>query len=170
VRSPAVEAATDEAGRATHPVRTTSSATTPGRLGGLALIALGLMACATPPAADVAGRYRHEGPVAATLEVREDRDQYVVRLEGGGSSDAGAASAADCIIEARGVLEGGAVLRARFSPVESDTFSYGAAQAASEGRTVEIAFEPGAALVREADTFGYCGLDAALVGRYRKEP
>jgi hypothetical protein len=165
LRSPAVDAATSQAATAARPTRTTAAAA-PGRLG-LALIALGLMACAAAPAADVAGRYRHEAPIAASLEVREDGDQYVVRLEGGGS--AGAATAADCIIEARGVLER-AVLHARFDPVETDTFSYGAAQAASEGRTLEIAFEPGVALVREADTLGYCGLDAALVGRYRKEP
>jgi hypothetical protein len=141
---------------------------TAGRLGGRVLIALSLVACATP-APEVAGHYRQEEPVAATLEVREEGDHYVVRLEGGGSIDAGAASAADCIIEARGALEGN-LLDARFDPVETDTFSYGAAQAASEGRSVAIVFEPDGALVREADTFGYCGLEAAFVGRYRKEP
>jgi len=144
-------------------IRTTAAAV---RLGCLALVALGLVACGSAPA-DVAGRYRHEGPVGATLEVHREADEYAVRLEGGGS-DAGAATAADCIIEARGGLDG-AVLHAGFGPVETDTFSYSAAQAASEARTVAIAFEPGAAVVREADTFGYCGLDATLVGRYQKE-
>ena len=77
----------------------------------------------------------------------------------------GAASAADCVVEARGELTGG-VLRARFGPVETDGFSYGAAQAAEEGRTLEIVFEPQAAEVVAADTFGYCGLDAEFAGRY----
>jgi hypothetical protein len=167
VRWLALEAATGGAGRPTHPTGT-SWAMVPRDLGGIALIALGLIACAMRPA-DVAGRYRQEEPIAATLDVREDGDQYAVRLEGGGAPDAAAATAADCIIEARGVLDG-AVLHARFAPVETDTFSYGAAQAGSEGRILEIAFEPGAALVREADTFGYCGLDAAFAGRYRKDP
>jgi len=131
------------------------------------LAALWLTACANAPTADaIAGLYRHAGPVAATLEVRPEGERYLVRLEGGGSSEAGAASAADCVIEARGELEG-AVLRAPFGPVETDTFSYGAAQAVGEGRTVEIRFEPGAAEVVAADAFGYCGLGAGFTGRYQ---
>jgi hypothetical protein len=145
-----------------------SMAVSPRRPLRLALVTFGLTACAaTPPAADVAGVYRHEGPIAAILEVRKEADRYVVRLEGGGGSAAGAATPADCIIEARGALDG-AVLRAPFGPVETDTFAYGAAQAASEGRSVEIAFEPGAAEVVEADTLGYCGLGAEFSGRYRE--
>lgn len=141
--------------------------TAPRRAGQIALAALWLVACeATSPAADdVAGRYRHEGPTAATLDVRKEGRQYVVRLEGGGSSAVGAATPADCTIEARGNLDG-AVLQARFGAVETDTFSYGAAEAAREGRTVEIVFEPGAAEVIEADTLGYCGWGAAFSGRY----
>jgi hypothetical protein len=134
-----------------------------------ALTALVLGACASaPPPADPAGRYQHEGPSAATLEVRPDAGQYVVRLEGGGANAAGAATAADCVIEARGALEDG-VLRAAFGAVESDTFSYGAAQAADEGRTVEIRFAPGSAEVLDAATTGYCGWGADFTGRYRAE-
>jgi hypothetical protein len=143
------------------------SALSPRRSGRLLPAALWLVACAAPPpAADVAGLYRHEGPVAATLEVRTEAGQYVVRLAGGGSSAAGAAATADCVIEARGDLDG-AVLRAPFGPVETDTFSYSAAQARREGRVVEIVFEPGAAEVVEAGTLGYCGFGADFAGRYR---
>ena len=137
------------------------------RLGQAILAALWLTACANAPGADdISGLYRHAGPVAAILAVRPEGGRYLVRLEGGGSAQAGAASAADCVIEARGELEGG-VLRAPFGPVETDTFSYGAAQAADEARTVEIRFEPGGAEVVAADTFGYCGLGAEFAGRYR---
>jgi hypothetical protein len=137
------------------------------RLSQTILAALWLGACAggAPGADEIAGRYRHEGAVAATLEVRPDPAGWWVRLEGGGSSSAGAASAADCVIVARGALDGG-VLRAPFGPVETTGFSYGAAQAADEGRRVEIVFEPGAAEVIAVDTFGYCGLGAELAGRY----
>ena len=138
----------------------------PRRPGRALLAALWLGACANAPAADgIAGLYRHAGPVAATLEVRPEGGRYRVRLAGGGSAQAGAASAADCVIEARGELEG-AALRAPFGPVATDTFSYGAAQAADEARTVLIRFEPGAAEVVAADTFGYCGLGAEFAGRY----
>jgi hypothetical protein len=136
------------------------------RLGQLILAALWLAACTNAPAAnDIAGFYRHEGPVAATLEVRPEGGLFRVRLEGGGASRAGAASAADCVILARGELDGG-VLRAPFGPVETDTFSYRADQAASDARTLEIVFEPGAATVVAADTVGYCGLGAEFAGRY----
>jgi hypothetical protein len=137
------------------------------RIGPVVLAALWLVACETSaPADDIAGLYRHEGPIAATLEVRQQTGQYVVRLEGGGSTAAGAATPADCVIQARGDLDG-AILRARFGPVETATFSYGADQAAREGRTVEIVFEPGAAEVVEAGTLGYCGWGAEFSGRYR---
>ena len=138
----------------------------PRRVVPVALAALWLVACRAPPTDDIAGQYRQEGPIAATLEVRQEAGQYVVRLEGGGSSATGAATPADCVIEARGELDG-AILRARFGPVETDTFSYGADQAAREGRTVEIAFAPGAAEVVDAATLGYCGWSAAFSGRYR---
>ena len=120
------------------------------------------------PSDDIVGVYQYEGPVAATLEVRHEAGQYIVRLEGGGSSAEGPATAADCVVEARGDLDG-VVLRARFGPVETDTFSYGAAQAESEARMVRIAFEPGAAQVIEADTLGYCGLGVEFSGRYRAD-
>jgi hypothetical protein len=136
------------------------------RTGGATAAVMWLVACAPPPTAEIAGLYRHEGPVAATLEVRAEAGQYVVRFEGGGSTAAVAAAAADCVIEARGPLDG-AVLRAAFGPVETDTFSYSAAEARREGRSVEIVFEPGAAEVIEAGTLGYCGWEAELSGRYR---
>ena len=142
--------------------------TVPGsrRIGAVALATLWMVACRAPaPGDDIAGVYRHEGPIAATLQVREQEGLYVVWLEGGGSSAAGAATPADCVIEARGHLDG-AVVRARFEPVETDTFSYGAAQAAREGRTVEIVFEPGAAEIVEAGTLGYCGWGGEFAGRY----
>ena len=116
---------------------------------------------------DIAGLYRHQGQIAAILEVAPDADRYVVTLEGGVPSGQGAATPADCVIEARGMLDG-AVLRARFGPVDTDTFYYGAAAAEREGRVVQIAFEPGTANVLEADIMGYCPLLSDFSGRYRK--
>ena len=134
----------------------------------IALAALWLVGCGGPPPADhIAGLYRHEGPIGATLEVRQEAGQYVIRLEGGGSAGAGAAAPAECVIEARGTLDG-AVLQARFGPIETDTFSYGADQAAREGRTVAIMFEPGAAEVVAAGTLGYCAWGVEFAGRYRE--
>src|SRR5262245_17371802 len=116
---------------------------------------------------EISGTYRHAGTLLATLEVRRQTDDYLVRLEGGAAAAAGAATPADCVIEARGTLEGD-VLRARFGPIETGIFSYGAAQAEREGRIVEIVFEPGNARVVRADTLGYCGLGVEFAGSYNK--
>jgi hypothetical protein len=133
-----------------------------------ALAAAGLLACAAaPPAAGITGLYRHEGPALATLEVRAEGGGYEVSLEGGGTDAMGAAAPADCVIEARGTLEG-AVLRAGFVAVETGIFSYSAAQAAAEGRALEIRFAPDAAEVIAADTVGYCGWGADFTGVYRR--
>jgi hypothetical protein len=116
---------------------------------------------------EISGTYRHAGTLLATIEVRRQTDDYLVRLEGGASPAAGAATPADCVIEARGTLKGD-VLRARFGPIETGIFSYGVAQSEREGRVVEIVFEPGSARVVRADTLGYCGLEAEFASSYRK--
>ena len=131
------------------------------------LLAVGCAQTATPAADEFAGLYRHEGSIAATLGVAEEANRHLVRLEGGVPTDAGAATPADCVIEAHGVLEGG-VIDARFGPVETDTFSYGVAQAKREDRAVEIVFRARSAEVVKADIFGYCGLGADFSGRYQK--
>ena len=90
--------------------------------------------------------YQYEGPVAATLEVRHEAGRCVVRLEGGGSSAKGlrplptASKGLRAMSMALSCVPGSA-------QVETDTFSYGAAQAESEARMVRIAFETGAAQV-----------------------
>jgi hypothetical protein len=143
----------------------------PGRLRGVFLLPLVALALAAPrtSADEFAGTYQHAGTVAATLEVRRQGDDYLIRLEGGASPAAGAATPADCVIEARGRAEG-RVLRARFGPVETETFAYDQAQSESEARFVEIVFGPASAEVVHADTVGYCGLEVEFAGSYRKVP
>jgi hypothetical protein len=141
----------------------------PGRLRGAFLLPLVALALAAPrtSADEIAGTYQHAGPTMATLEVRRQANDYLIRLEGGGSSAAGAATPADCVIEARGRPDG-QVLRARFGPVETETFSYDEAQSESEARFVEIIFGPASARIVQADTLGYCGLEVEFAGAYRK--
>ena len=113
----------------------------PGRLRGALLLPVVIVVLAGPRADEIAGTYRHAGTTPATLEVRREASGYLVRLEGG-ASPAGAATQADCVIEARGTPEG-EVLRARLGPVETETFSYDKAQAESEARFVEIVLRAG---------------------------
>ena len=84
-------------------------------------------------------------------------------------ASAGAAVAGDCLILSQGKLEGNR-LAAVFSAVDTDTFSYSAAQAKTEYRKLEIVFEPDMAKVVRADTLGYCGLAAEFIGEYRRKP
>jgi hypothetical protein len=141
----------------------------PGRLRGALLLPIVALALAAPrtSADEIAGTYQHAGPTTATLEARRQANDYLIRLEGGASPVAGAATPADCVIEARG-KPGGQVLRARFGPVETETFAYDEAQSESEARFVEIVFGPGSAKVVHADTLGYCGLEVEFAGTYRK--
>jgi hypothetical protein len=141
----------------------------PGRLRGALLLPIVALALAAPrtSADEIAGTYQHAGTIAATLEVRRQADDYLIRLEGGASPAAGAATPADCVIEARGRPDG-QVLRARFGPVETETFAYDQAQSESEARFVEIVFGSGSARVMQADTLGYCGLEVEFAGTYRK--
>jgi hypothetical protein len=140
----------------------------PGRLRGAFLLPLVLvLAAPRTSAGEIAGTYQHAGTTAATLEVRRQANDYLVRLEGGASPSAGAATPADCVIEARGRPDG-QVLRARFGPVETETFAYDEAQSESEARFVEIVFGSESARVVQADTLGYCGLEVEFAGPYRK--
>jgi hypothetical protein len=140
----------------------------PGRLRGPFLWPVVVLALAAPrtSADEIAGTYQHAGTTTATLEIRRQANDYLVRLEGGASSAAGAATPADCVIKARGRPEG-QVLRARFGPVETETFAYDEAQSESDARFVEIIFGPGSARVVQADTLGYCGLEVDFIGAYR---
>ena len=130
----------------------------------LALLAAGCREkIAAPRSADVAGKYVRPGESTSTLEVHADGDRYVAVLSGGGS----AATPADCYVRAVGSIRGDTLV-ARFTTVETTVFSYDAAQAERENRTVTIRFAAGDADVVSADTEGYCGLGATFLGHYRR--
>ncbi len=116
---------------------------------------------------DVVGDYRLVGAATVILQVSTEQGVIRARLEGGGPPESGAAAPADCIVVAAGPLED-RLLSATFQPIETDDFSYSAAQARAEKRRLTIAFGPGTAEVKQADTYGYCGLGIEFRGLYRK--
>jgi hypothetical protein len=116
---------------------------------------------------DVVGDYRLVGAATVILQVSIERGVVRARLEGGGPPESGAAAPADCIVVASGPLED-RLLGATFQAIETDDFSYSAAQARAEKRRLTIAFGPGTAEVKQADTYGYCGLGIEFRGFYRK--
>jgi len=134
----------------------------------LALLAVGCPEKrAAPRSPDVSGQYVRRGQPTSTLEVHAEGDRYVALLAGGGSEARGASTAADCYVRAVGSMRGD-LLVARFTPVTTDVFSYGAAQAESENRSISIRFTAGDAEVLSADTEGYCGLGATFLGSYQR--
>lgn len=134
----------------------------------LALLAIGCHEkIAAPGSPDVAGQYVRRGQPTSTLEVSAEGDRYVAVLAGGGSDARGPATPADCYVRAVGSMRGD-VLLARFTPFTTDVFSYGAAQAASENRSISIRFTAGDAEVLSADTEGYCGQGAMFLGSYQR--
>jgi hypothetical protein len=105
---------------------------------------------------------------SSTLEISAEGTHHVATLSGGSTEASGAAAPADCYIRAVGKLEG-KVLVARFVPVETETFMYTKSQSEQEQRQLKIIFGLDTADVVQADTFGYCGLGASVVGRYRRQ-
>lgn len=116
---------------------------------------------------EVVGNYRLVGAENVVLQVSAGQGVVRARLEGGGSSDRGAAAPADCVVQAAGALHE-RTLSATFEPIETDDLSYSATQARAEKRRLIIAFAPGTAEVEQADTYGYCGLGIEFRGLYRK--
>ena len=124
---------------------------------------------AEPASKEISGIYFMTDNVGTTLQVKAENGQYRFELFGGSMASAGAAVAGDCLILSQGKLEGNR-LAAVFSAVDTDTFSYSAAQAKTEYRKLEIVFEPDMAKVVRADTLGYCGLAAEFIGEYCRKP
>lgn len=116
---------------------------------------------------DVAGIYRRDGPAIVVMTVAVHEAIVEVRLVGGGPPSSEGAAPADCLVRAAGRLHD-QLLRAAFQPIETEDFSYGAAQARTENRRLVVAFASQTAEVEEADTEGYCGLGIEFRGTYRK--
>ncbi len=139
----------------------------------IVLLALLLVGCPgrgwpqVPTISEIAGDYRLAGAATVILQVAVEDGEVRVRLEGGGLASSGAAAPADCIVQAAGRLQG-RLLSAMFQPIETDDFSYSAAQAGVEKRQVIITFAAGTAEVKQADTDGYCGLGIEFRGLYRR--
>lgn len=116
---------------------------------------------------NVVGHYRRTGPAIVALVVSARDGAIQARLEGGGSPSSDGSVPADCIVQAVGQLNS-QLLIAIFQPVETADFSYDARQASAEKRRVIVAFAPGTAEVKQADTDGYCGIGIDFRGLYRK--
>lgn len=101
------------------------------------------------------------------MEIARGDGGFEVVLTGGSPPVDGGSAPANCIIRASGQLRDGS-LNAAFQAISAEDFSYSQARAVAERRRVVIAFAPGTAEVKRADTFGYCGLGSNFLGKYRR--
>ncbi len=119
------------------------------------------------PETAIVGKYHRAGATCVSLEVTRANNGFEAVITGGGPPADGGSAPADCIIRTRGQLREES-LTAVFQAVSTEDFSYSEAQAVAERRRLIIAFAPGTAEVKRADTFGYCGLGSEFLGQYRR--
>lgn len=116
-------------------------------------------------AASPAGRYEATSPAPATLALSDAGDgQWHIALRGGAVPN-GAATAADCELEARGPLADGRIA-ADVVPFEGTLNSLTEADLAREPATVTIVLNGDIATV-ETD-YAQCAMGADLAGTYRR--
>lgn len=154
-----------------------------------AVSVIGLVACGQPAAADrkasepsadiatttpapvqaatpaIAGAYRMEGARVGDLTLEEAANGWRIRLRGGVPTDMGAATPADCELQAEGPLAGnqidGAVV-----PFEGDINSITAQDLQGQTYTVTVRISGGTASV--TTNYDGCGMGADLSGDYKR--
>lgn len=144
----------------------------------LIALALAVAGCERPAAADPplpmaaagtaqepAGKYVMSGERRGLLTLTPKGEVWRVSLSGGALSD-GAATAADCELEAEGVLEGGRI-EAQVVPFEGTNISLTAAELAARPAKAEVILNAETASV--STDFRGCGVGADLSGRYVRQ-
>ncbi|KSB89756.1 hypothetical protein AS593_01650 [Caulobacter vibrioides] len=112
-----------------------------------------------------AGRYVMGGQRRGVLTLTPNGETWRVSLSGGVLAD-GAATAADCELEAEGVLRNGRI-EAKVVPFEGTNISLGAAELAARPAKAEVILNAEAAIV--STDFQGCGVGADLSGRYARQ-
>ncbi len=148
----------------------------------LIALALAVAGCERPAAADPplpmaaagtaeaptqgpAGKYVMSGQRRGLLTLTPKGDVWRVSLSGGALSD-GAATAADCELEAEGALKDGRI-EARVVPFEGTNISLSAADLATRPATARVTLNAETASV--STDFQGCGVGADLSGRYVRQ-
>lgn len=114
------------------------------------------------PARSPAGRYVLSGARRGVLTLAQKDGVWKVSLAGGVADD-GAATAADCQLEAEGPLKDGRI-EARVVPFEAGNTAVSAADLAARPAGARITLDGEAAIV--TTDFNGCGVGADLSGRY----
>ncbi|PVM87195.1 hypothetical protein [Caulobacter endophyticus] len=112
-----------------------------------------------------AGRYVMGGQRRGVLTLTPDGEAWRISLSGGALSD-GAATAADCELQAEGALRNGRI-EGKVVPFEGANISLSAADLATRPAKAEVTLKAETAIV--TTDFQGCGVGADLSGRYVRQ-
>nr|WP_314260614.1 hypothetical protein [uncultured Devosia sp.] len=127
--------------------------------------------CANPASAktkDVDALFQRSEPAQATMTLTEEGDSWRVRFLAGGLPN-GAATAADCELEAVGSQDNDGVISASLVPFEGDINALSAADIGDDAIVIEVNVGPEGAFVTDAGASArHCGLGSSIDGFYQR--
>ena len=131
---------------------------------------LGLMS-SSPSAAkskDVGALFERTEPSLGTMTLTEEGEGWRIALRVGGIPN-GAATAADCELEAVGPQDHDGVISARVVPFEGELNTISAEDIAEDDAAIEVSVGPEGAFVTDnGASTRYCGFGSDIDGFYRR--
>jgi hypothetical protein len=107
-------------------------------------------------------------PSQATMTLAEEGEAWRVTFNAGGIPN-GAATAADCELEALGSQDLDGVISARVVPFDGELSSVSAADIAGDNSSIEVSVGPEGAFVTDSGASArYCGLGSHIDGFYQR--
>lgn len=136
----------------------------------IAVCALGLLACSPSLAQDVSvdAAFEREEPASALMTLSRDGEAWRVGFRAGGLPN-GAATAADCELQAVGPQDGEDVITARIVPFEGDINTILATDIGADASVITVRVGPEGAFVSDDGAAArFCGLGSDIEGFYRR--
>lgn len=117
---------------------------------------------------DIGALFERTEPSQATMILTREGEAWRVAFHAGGIPD-GAATAADCELEAVGPQDVDGVISARVIPFNGDLNTVSAADIGGDLTVIEVSVGPEGAFVTDSGASNrYCGLGSYIDGFYRR--
>ena len=127
--------------------------------------------CANPASAkikDIDALFQRSEPSQATMTLSEEGQVWRVRFRAGGIPN-GAATAADCELEAVGPQDMDGVISASLVPFEGDINTLSSADIGEDAIVIEVNVGPEGAFVTDTGASSrHCGLGSSIDGFYQR--
>lgn len=117
---------------------------------------------------DVGALFERTEPAQATMTLTEEGEAWRVSFRAGGIPN-GAATAADCELEAVGSQDLDGVISARVVPFDGELYTVTAADIGDDAAVIEVSVGPEGAFVTDSGASArYCGLGSDIDGFYQR--